>query len=275
MRHSPPPTPTIGFMSTPAAPVHPDRDRLIELQRLLLPKSLPSVGCTEIAAEYRAHNDDLRLGGDWYDVIDRTDNRVVAIVGDVVGHGLEQISVMGQLRAAANALGRSSANPGDLLRDLDFFACDLPGAEYTTATVLMLDGTNTASIAAAGHPPLIHVTREGAVKVIEAGRRPPLTLGSIAPVWATFDYEVDDLMVMFTDGLIERRGVPLDDAIASVGRLLVEHIAAPCRDIAARVIDELAGDAQDDIALMVLRPRNHRSPDHLLDVRQATSARIH
>ena len=262
-------------MSTPTATAHSDRDRLIELQRLLLLKSLPPVGCTEIAAEYRAHNDDLRLGGDWYDVIDRPDNRVVAIIGDVVGHGLAQISVMGQLRAAANALGRSCADPGDLLRDLDFFARDLPGAEFTTVAALMLDGSNTASIAAAGHPPLIHVTKAGDVKVIEAGRRPPLTLGTSASVSATFDYEVDDLLVMFTDGLIERRGVPLDDAIAAVGRLLVEHIDAPCRDIAADVIEELASDAQDDIALMVLRPRNHRSPDHLLDVRQATSVRIH
>lgn len=261
-------------MSTMAAQPQPDRDRLIELQRLLLPKSLPPVGCTEVAAEYRAHNDDLRLGGDWYDIIDRPDNRVVAIVGDVVGHGLEQISVMGQLRAAANALGRSCQDPGDLLRDLDSFSRDLPGAEFSTVAALMLDGTNTARIAAAGHPPLVHVTPAGEVNVIETGRRPPLAVGTGAAASSTFEYQVDDLLVMFTDGLIERRGAPLDDAIAMVGQLVSEHIEDPCRDIAAMLIDELAGDAQDDIALLVLRPRNHRSPDHLLDAGEVPSVRI-
>lgn len=241
-----------------------ERDRLLHLQRILLPASLPSVGCTEVAVEYRSHNDELRLGGDWYDLIDRDDGQVVAIVGDVVGHGLEQISVMGQLRAAANALGRSCVDPHELLADLDQFAADVPGAAMATVAVLMLDGTTTGRVASAGHPPMVHVTASGVTSVIEAGRRPPLTFRQAPGETAHFDYGVDDLLVMFTDGLIERRNVDLDTSLDDLGALLVRLQHESCTDIAAAVVDHLAPSADDDIALMVLRPRNHRSPDFLL-----------
>ncbi len=110
--------------------------RLRELQQLLLPASLPPVGCTEVAAGYRSHNDDLKLGGDWYDLVDRPDDQVVAIVGDVVGHGLEQIGVMGQLRSATNALSRSCAEPHEALAHLDGFTRDFPGASMASVYVV-------------------------------------------------------------------------------------------------------------------------------------------
>lgn len=251
-----------------------ERARLIQLQRILLPAALPSVGCTEVAVEYRSHNDELRLGGDWYDLIDRDDGKVVAIIGDVVGHGLEQISVMGQLRAAANTLGRSCADPHELLADLDRFAADLPGAAMATVVVLMLDGTTTARTASAGHPPMLHVTSAGAVNLIEAGRRPPLTFQLAPADTAQFDYAVDDLLVMFTDGLIERRHVDLDESLDDLGKLLVGLRHDSCTDIAAAVVDHLGPSADDDIALMVLRPRNHRSPDFLLEPQESPTVRV-
>lgn len=250
------------------------RDQLLHLQRILLPARLPKVGCTEVAVEYRSHNHELYLGGDWYDLIDRDDGQVVAIVGDVVGHGVEQISVMGQLRAAANALGRSCSDPHELLADLDKFAADVPGAAMATMSALMLDGTTTARTASAGHPPMLHVTASGAVNVIEAGRRAPLTFQRAPAESARFDYAVDDLLVMFTDGLIERRKVDFDEALQRLGELLVPLRSEPCASIAATVVDELAENAGDDITLMVMRPRNHRSPDFLLQPQDAPSVRM-
>lgn len=85
------------------------------------------VGCTEVAAAYRAANAELRLGGDWFDLIDRDDHRVVAVVGDVVGHGLEQIGCMGQLRTALDVLSRSVRSPEEIMRLVDDFAVDVPG----------------------------------------------------------------------------------------------------------------------------------------------------
>ena len=241
-----------------------EHERLLSLQRLLLPRTLPPVGCTEVAAGYMAHNEYLRLGGDWYDLIDRPDDQVVAIVGDVVGHGIEQIGVMGQLRAAANALGRSCAEPHEILAHLDDFARDTPGAAFATVVVMMLDGTTTGRIAAAGHPPVLHVRADGTANTIEVGRRAPLTLGDESATTGVFEYAIDDLLLLYTDGLVERRSVPWDDRVERLGRLVAERFDDSCAEIADALMDDAASDGEDDVALMVLRPRNHRAPDHLL-----------
>ncbi|NND75212.1 MAG: serine/threonine-protein phosphatase [Ilumatobacter sp.] len=238
------------------------RAELLELQRVLLPPVLPAIGCTEAAAHYRSHNHDLDLGGDWYDLVDRPDDQVVAIVGDVVGHGVSQIGVMGQLRAASNALARTLPQPADVLTSLDAFAADVPGAAYASAMVLMLDGTTTGRIAAAGHPPLLHVSASGVVDVVEAGRGPLLGVSGERP-GATFTYGIDDLLVMYTDGLVERRRGNHDIG-ADVGRFVAGRLDEPCDVIAAEVVDRFGADSDDDIVVLVLRPRNHRSPDYLL-----------
>ncbi len=251
-----------------------ERDRLIALQHLLLPQSLPAIGCTEAAAEYRAHNHTFRLGGDWYDLVDRPDNQVVAIVGDVVGHGVTQIGVMGQLRAAANALSRACDEPSDVLDALDAFARDLPGAMLTTVTVVMLDGSTTARIASAGHPPPLLIKHDGDSVMLEQGRRPPLGLGTPDP-HGTFEFAVGDLIVLYTDGLVEQRNRAIDDGIRQVMTYAEQHIEQPCRDIASGLIDNVAPDASDDVAVLVLRPRNHRAPHYQLLDRTLPTVRIH
>lgn len=248
-----------------------DRAALIDLQRLLLPPSLPPIGCTEAAAHYRAHNDVLRLGGDWYDLIDRPDNRVVSVVGDVVGHGVRQISVMGQLRAASNALARSLPDPAEMLRVLDSFAVDVPGAEYASVAVLMLDGTTTARIASAGHPPLLHVRAAGGYSLIEGGRGPLLAIPGRRDS-ATFEYAIDDIFVQYTDGLVDRRGIGVDRVLEEIATFVADSATEPCADIGAAVIDRFGQDADDDVVVVVLRPRNHRSPDYLLQPQLAPTA---
>ena len=248
----------------PGSTARTEAERLRELQRLLLPTALPAVGCTEVAAGYRSHNDDLRLGGDWYDLVDRPDDQVVAIIGDVVGHGLEQIGVMGQLRAATNALGRSCAEPNQALTYLDGFVRDFPGAASASVLVLMLDGTTTGRLASAGHPPLLHVRGDGTMDVIGEGMRPALGFDVELAEPLRFNYAVDDLLVIFTDGLVERRGQQWDERIEHVGRLVRKHFEESCADIVKIVLDDAAEQAEDDVALMVMRPRNHRAPDHFL-----------
>ncbi len=234
------------------------------MQQLLLPTQLPLIGCTEAAAAYRAHNHDLQVGGDWYDLVDRpADQRVVAIIGDVVGHGVTQIGVMGQLRAAANALARVCPEPEDIVAGVDEFARVLPGARGTTMAVVMLDGSTTARICSAGHPPVLRVSPGGGVEVIEAGRRPPLTVRA-AGAAATFTYAVGDVLILFTDGLVERRGVDLDARFEALGRFVQGLVHRPCDEIADRVLHDFGADADDDVALIVLRPRNHRESGYQL-----------
>lgn len=246
------------------------RSSLIELQRLLLPPSLPPIGCTEAAAHYRVHNDVFRLGGDWYDLIDRPDNRVVAIVGDVVGHGVQQISVMGQLRAAANALGRTLDDPAAMLEALDSFAADIPGAAYASVAVLMLDGTTTARLAVAGHPPLLHVRADGGWATVDVGRGPLLRIPGERST-GTFEYQIDDVLLLYTDGLTDRRGADPDVVLADVASFVGERLRAPCDSLATGVTDEFGREAEDDVVVLVLRPRNHRSPEYLLQPQMTPS----
>ena len=244
-----------------------ERERLLALQRILLPAALPEIGCTEAAAGYRAHNHDLRLGGDWYDLVDlKADNRIVAIVGDVVGHGVEQISVMGQLRAASNALARSCGEPHEILAALDGFARDVRGAALATLVVLAIDGTTTARLASAGHLPPLHVTTDGELRVIEGGRRPPLTIEGASATFS-FAFDVGDLVVLYTDGVVERRGTPIDDGIEGLGRFVLDRRHLPCRELTAAILDEFGAGADDDMAVMVLRPLHQRGPGRQLEYR--------
>jgi serine phosphatase RsbU (regulator of sigma subunit) len=243
-----------------------DSFQLRTLQRLLLPAALPAIGCTEAAAAYASHNDHLRLGGDWFDMIDRNDDQIVAIVGDVVGHGLAQIGVMGQLRAASNALARVVSQPDELLEAVDAFAAEVPGSTATTMMAVMLDGTSVGRIASAGHPPLIRVQPTGEVTFIEGGRRAPLGVPG-AQAFAEFEVAVGDILLMFTDGLVERRGVSIDKGMKALGEFVLGHIAEPCSTLSEMIMDEFATDADDDVAVLVMRPRNHRSIDYRLQQR--------
>lgn len=247
------------------------RASLLDLQRLLLPPSLPAIGCTEAAVHYRAHNDAFRVGGDWYDLVDRPDDQVVAIVGDVVGHGVQQVSAMGQLRAASNALGRALPEPGEILTALDAFSADVPGAAFASAVVVMLDGSTTGRISLAGHPPPLHVKASGGWQTIDEGRGPLLGIPAVRPT-GRFEYQVDDVIVVYTDGLFGNRLA--DDVIDEVGRLVSDRLDDPCRSLTAALVDEFGAGSQDDIVVMALRPRNHRSPEYRLQPQQSPAVVI-
>ncbi|MEM7324846.1 MAG: PP2C family protein-serine/threonine phosphatase [Actinomycetota bacterium] len=249
------------------------RAELLRLQRLLLPASLPSIGCTEAAAGYRAHSNPLSLGGDWYDLVDRPDNRVVAIIGDVVGHGVEQISVMGQLRAAANAFARVCGTPAEILSMLEQFAADLPDADLTTAQVLMLDGSNTIGLASAGHLPPIVVDTNGNHRVVKTGGRPPLSLFGSSDD-ETFTADVGDIIVMYTDGVVERPGAVIDEGIDTLARFVARHHQSSVTEIVELTLDHFSPFANDDMALLLLRPVHERSDVYRLHRKQQVEARI-
>lgn len=250
-----------------------ERDELLRLQRLLLPASLPAIGCTQAAAGYRAHNDPLSLGGDWYDLIDRPDDRVVAVIGDVVGHGVEQISVMGQLRAAANAFARVCDTPAQILSKLEEFAGELPDADMTTAQVLMLDGSETIGLASAGHLPPIVVDTEGGYRVIDTVKRPPLGLfGDGAD--ETFTAGVGDTIVLYTDGVVERPGVVIDEGIDDLARFVADHHERSVSEIVDGALDHFSPSASDDMALLLLRPVHERSDSYRLKRKQVAGVQI-
>lgn len=226
------------------------------------------IACTEAGAAFRPINDDLSLGGDWFDLIDRPEsNSVVAIVGDVVGHGVEQISIMGQLRAASNALAQAIDDPSRIVAGLDRFAAQVPGAQFASIAVVVFDGSSTVRICCAGHPRPIRIDGVGGVHVVDSGRRSLLTVGPSQPT-GTFTARVGDLVVMYTDGVVERADVDIDESIRSLGHFVKELFDEPCVSIAERIVDEFSAHSTDDQAVLVLRPLHTRGPHDAPSVRQ-------
>lgn len=246
------------------------REDLLRLQRLLLPASLPVIACTEAGAAFRATNNELSLGGDWFDLIDRPEsNSVVAIVGDVVGHGVEQIGIMGQLRAASNALAHVIDDPTHIVAGLDRFAVQVPGAQFASIAVVVFDGSSTVRICCAGHPPPLRIDGTGGVHVVNSGRRSLLTVGATEPT-GTFTAHIGDLVVMYTDGVVERADVDIYESIRSLGHFVQDFFDEPCVSIAERIVDEFGTESTDDQAVLVLRPLHARGPKDAPHVRQAS-----
>lgn len=236
-----------------------DRDIALTFQRRLLPELPAAPDWIDMAASYRPATG-MAIGGDWYQVIDVGGGRLVALVGDAVGHGLVAAAAMGQLRASIATAVASDAEPDRAIAAVDLFA--IQGADTMGASVayVLFDPAGTARHTSAGHVPIVWVPNGKPGVFIEAGRRP--LLGYRMPddddLAADFPFESGDLVVMFTDGLIERRGETIDDGLdrllAAVERSRDLAPQAMCDALLEQLTDE-GYDPEDDIAVLVLRRR--------------------
>jgi PAS domain S-box-containing protein len=230
------------------------RETALALQNAILgPANLP----TGFAVRYQPAARPLQVGGDWYDVVDLDDGRIALIVGDCVGHGLSAATVMGQLRSACRALLLENASPRSALTAMDQFAARLPGARCTTAFCAVLDpDTGELVYSSAGHPPPIIVLADGTTRLVDGARATPLGLTfdrsrpeqtEILPPRAT--------LMLYTDGLVERRREPLDTGIARAVNLVAENRTSALDDLAMQVMTRLAPGSgyQDDVALLLYR----------------------
>ena len=154
------------------------------------------------------------MGGDWYDVIELPNGRLGVSVGDVVGRGLHAAAAMGQLRSALRSVALDCRGPAATLEGLDRFAASSPGTELATVVYGELDpASGEFCYACAGHPPpVIHI--DGRTEVLDAGRSPLLAAGFLGPRNESLRVLAPGTtIVMYTDGLVERRGEPFDDGI--------------------------------------------------------------
>jgi Stage II sporulation protein E (SpoIIE) len=232
-----------------------EHEVVVELQRSMLGRVDPIPGLP-VDVTYRTADLGLQVGGDWYDVVGLPDQRVVLLVGDVVGHNLEATATMGQLRSAVRAVAPTCADPTQLLEQADGFADHIEGARYATLACAVFDArTGELAHACAGHPPLLVVRREGAATYLSGGRGPPLTrTWSPQRECAGDRLEPGDTLVMYTDGLYERRDDPADglkrlrDVAARLHRL-------PVAEMGRRLADEmLAGSpTEDDVCVLIIR----------------------
>ncbi|MGW0068214.1 ATP-binding SpoIIE family protein phosphatase, partial [Streptosporangium sandarakinum] len=179
------------------------------------------------------------------------------VVGDCVGRGLEAAAVMGQLRSACRALLLQEAGPSQVLTALDRFAAQVPGARYTTVFCGVRDtATGDLAYSSAGHPPGILVLPDGATRLLRDGRSTPLAArpGRARPEGAC-TMPARSTLLLYTDGLVERRSRPLTDGIDQAGAAVQDGRSTPIEDLATEVMTRMKPDSgySDDVALLLYR----------------------
>ncbi|WP_264068978.1 SpoIIE family protein phosphatase [Mycolicibacterium komossense] len=230
------------------------RETAVALQHAMLgPARLPE----GFAVRYRPASRPLQVGGDWYDVVELDDGRVALIVGDCVGHGLAAATVMGQLRSACRALLIEQSSPSATLAALDRFAVRLPGARCTTAFCAVLTpSTGELVYSSAGHPPPIMALADGTTVMLDGGRGLPMAL---RPDWARPEAQVTmparATVLLYTDGLVERRGVSMDDGMAKAADLVQGGRSEALDEVANELMARLepTGGYADDVAMLLYR----------------------
>ncbi|MEU1472642.1 SpoIIE family protein phosphatase [Streptomyces sp. NPDC005761] len=239
-----------------------EHEMAVTLQRSLLPSGLPEQNALDVA--YRYLPAQAGVGGDWFDVIPLSGARVALVVGDVVGHGLHAAATMGRLRTTVHNFSTLDLPPDELLGHLDELVVRMDqgeeagGGGITGATCLyaIYDAVSgRCSVARAGHPGPALVLPDGTVEFPEIPAGLPLGIGGM-PFEAT-ELEVPEgsRLVLYTDGLVERRGQDIDDGMEQLRSALAGHERTPeetCDVVLEALLPSRPGD---DVALLVARTR--------------------
>jgi PAS domain S-box-containing protein len=247
------------------------RDTSLTLQRsMLAPTELPA----GFAVRYEPAVSPLEIGGDWYDVLPVGDDRIGIIVGDCVGRGLSAAAVMGQLRSSARALLLTGASPARLLEQLDSVAAFIPDAFCTTVFVAILDArSETLTYSSAGHVPAVLAAPESQPQLLTDARSVPLAVHKDEPrPQAAAALTGGSTLLLYTDGLVERRDEPIDAGIARVAEVMAQTSEMPVDAVADAMLDKLAPAVgyDDDVAIVLYR---HPGPALVIEI-DAIPARL-
>jgi anti-anti-sigma factor len=242
------------------------RDSAIVMQQALLAPSVPVVPSADIAAEYLVAAEDTAAGGDWFDAVALGD-RLVLIVGDVVGHGVEAAAVMSQLRTALRMQISAGRTVVEALEAVDHFQKQVPGSKSATVCVGSLDfATGEFQYCTAGHPPPLLITNDASAHYLSPSGGGPLGSGRGFPVH-TETLEVGDVILLYTDGLIERPGRELVASTAEFAELTASIAGGRGfpMDASKRPIDRICSETlelllrstgyNDDVTLLAVQRR--------------------
>jgi integral membrane sensor domain MASE1 len=228
-----------------------EEHRLVErFQLLSLPTEHLAGRSFAARGRYLAASTGLGIGGDWYDIVELPDGRIYLCVGDVVGHGPESAVTMSQLKVAIAIIARDSVRPSDVLVRVDELTAAIPGAYCSTAWIGYYDpARGVLSYASAGHPPAFLVGGRGVVR-LDGEVAPPIMVVPGGPK-PEHDVAIDDdaSLLLYTDGLIERRGGSVDDAMEAVRRELERAERHDAVELGA--LEVLAGAGDDTVMLLV------------------------
>jgi PAS domain S-box-containing protein len=225
------------------------------LQRSLLPERLPRVDGVQIAAIYKPGGPE-RVGGDWYDAIPLDGGRVGVAMGDVVGHGIGAAALMGQLRHAMRAYALEGHPPAGVLDRLDRVVLSLDGGQMATLLYLVLDpGKGEVRFASAGHVPPLLIRPDGDADYLQIAPNPPLgVFESLNHREMSTRLEPGATIVLYTDGLVEERGVSIDHGLEAL-RLAASQDTCHPAELCERLVAAMLAihPANDDIAVLALR----------------------
>jgi serine phosphatase RsbU (regulator of sigma subunit) len=225
------------------------------LQRSLLPGRLPSVAPFAVAARYRPATDVVAVGGDWYDVIELGPGCLGVSVGDVAGKGVDAAAVMGRLRTAMRAYAMEHQSPAEVLRLLfDYHERTRPDAFATVVYAVLDADAEEMRIASAGHLPPV-VARADHADWLEIPIGAPLGVGDVPVALheTTIDLHAGDVVILFTDGVVERRTATIDSGVDRIREVALGHRDASPGRLADLIIEAVPGsEAPDDRALIVV-----------------------
>jgi serine phosphatase RsbU (regulator of sigma subunit) len=226
------------------------------LQHSLLTDPPPVPGL-EMAVRYVPAVRRAQVGGDWYDAFPLVDGTTMLVIGDVTGHDVAAAATMAEARGVLRGIAQSRAGtPADVLHALDGALGRLGDDTLITAVVATMqrrDGGVRLCWSNAGHPPPLLLGRDGATTVLERQPDPLLGVGGAARADHELPLCAGDTLLLYTDGLVERRGAPLDAGIAWLAGILPRFAGRPLDELCDALLADTAGRREDDVAVLAVR----------------------
>jgi len=239
-----------------------ERTTALTLQRSMLPTQtgLSAPSSVEVRHRYLPGSKLIEVGGDWYESIALPGGRVALVVGDVAGHGVRAAVTMGRLRTAIQTLAMLELPPAETLQQLNELMHELGSREphFATCVYAIFDAvTGTCEVASAGHLPPLLVRPDGTNELLDVPQAPPLGVGSGLIQSRTLHIEDGSLLVLYTDGLVEKRSRDIDEGIGRLREIFGpgsanESLEELCKATLAGVY---ADEHRDDIAVLMARLR--------------------
>jgi serine phosphatase RsbU (regulator of sigma subunit)/anti-sigma regulatory factor (Ser/Thr protein kinase) len=237
-----------------------ERATALTLQRSMLPTGLSAPSSVEVRHRYLPGSKLIEIGGDWYESIALPGGRVALVVGDVAGHGVRAAVTMGRLRTAIHTLAMLELPPAETLQQLNELMQELGAREphFATCVYAIFDAVSgTCELASAGHLPPLLVRPDGTNELLDISPAPPLGVGSGPIQSRVLDIDDGSLLVLYTDGLVERRTEDIDVGLAKLRAIFGPGSAdQPLEDLCKATLAGVYADQQrDDIALLIARLR--------------------
>jgi serine phosphatase RsbU (regulator of sigma subunit)/anti-sigma regulatory factor (Ser/Thr protein kinase) len=238
-----------------------ERATALTLQRAMLPTGLSAPSSVEVKHRYLPGSKLIEVGGDWYESIALPGGRVALVVGDVAGHGVRAAVTMGRLRTAIHTLAMLELPPAETLQQLNELMQELGVREphFATCVYGVFDAVaGTCEVASAGHLPPLLVHPDGSNELLDVSPAPPLGVGSGSVQTRTLPIEDGSLLVLYTDGLVEKRKRDSDEGLTRLRDLFTaDSVGWPLEDLCKATLAGVYADEQrDDIAVLIARLRS-------------------